>query len=202
MAQAGTKGVPRSRRERQIIETACATFGERGFQGANLTDIAADAGISKPLIYNYFGSKDGLFAACLEFAGSMVAGEMERIARGDAIGMDRGIRTLESIFTVLEPQPWLWRLFFDQSAPTSGPAADASSHYVERISKLALEGVTEMLSIAGDHDELDISAMTRVWMSIVDALVDWWLDHADETAAQMTQRCVRLITAVMSVQES
>lgn len=199
MARAGTKGIPRSQRERQIVETASEVFGNQGFRVTNLNDIASAAGISKPLIYNYFGSKEGLFAACLDYAGDVVADEMERIARGHAVGIQRGMQTLDAIFSVLEPQPWLWRLFFDSSAPGEGAAADAMHHYVDRINKLALEGVTEMLSLAGIHDERDISAMTHVWMSIVDALVDWWLEHRDETAAQMSERCRRLTAAAFGL---
>ena len=45
-------------------------------------------------------------------------------------------------------------------------------------------------------DALDVSAMVSVWVSIFDALVDWWLDHPDQDAAAMTQRCVRLFAAV------
>src|SRR5699024_1689236 len=91
-------------------------------------------------------------------------------------------------------------LFFDVSAPADGPAAEAMRHYVDRISKLAVEGVTEMMHLAGNHDELDISAMTHVWMSIVDSLVGWWLDHTDETAAHMTRRCTRPISAALDTQ--
>ena len=200
MARAGTKGIPRAQREDQIVDEACRAFGNHGYAATNLSDVAADAGISKPLIYNYFGSKDGLYAACLEHAGAIIAGEMERIARGEATGLERGMRTLEGLFRVLEPRPWLWRLFFDVSAPADGPAAEALRHYVDRISKLAVEGVTEMMHLAGNHDELDISAMTHVWMSIVDSLVGWWLDHPDETAAHMTRRCTRLISAALDSQ--
>lgn len=50
----------------------------------------------------------------------------------------------------------------------------------------------------GNREPLDISAMTAVWMSIVDALVIWWLDHPDQTGEQMMQRCVRLLTALFA----
>src|SRR5690348_492815 len=114
---AGTKGVPRADREGQIVQAASEVFGARGFAATSVADIAERAGISKPLIYNYFGSKEGLFRACLQRAGGILAEEMERIARGDAVGLERALRTLEGIFTLLEPQPWIWRLFFDPTIP-------------------------------------------------------------------------------------
>src|SRR5690625_7543067 len=108
MARAGTKGIPRAQREDQIVDEACRAFGNHGYTATNLSDVAADAGISKPLIYNYFGSKDGLYAACLEHAGAIIAGEMERIARGEATGLERGMRTLEIGRASCRERGWRW----------------------------------------------------------------------------------------------
>ena len=193
---AGTKGVARADREAQIVEVACRAFGERGYANTSVADVADAAGISKPLIYNYFGSKEGLYEACLDRGGALLADEIERIARGDAVGIERGMATLSGMFTLLEPQPYLWRLFFDATAPSTGPIADSIALYAERIGKLADEGVTELMSLAGNDDPLDIAAMTAVWLGIVDSLMNWWMEHPDESAEQMMQRCMRLLTAL------
>jgi AcrR family transcriptional regulator len=199
MAQsnAGTKGVPRLERESQILTVASEVFATEGFATANIQAIAKGAGISKPLIYNYFGSKEGLFLACLERAGEIVAGEIERIANEDSVGIERGMRTLDGMFHVLEDQRHLWRLFYDRTAPTTGPVADAVNHYTERITKLADEGVAELMALSGVTDRLDVSAMTAVWMGIVDSLMRWWVEHPDESAAAMTERSGRLLAAIL-----
>jgi AcrR family transcriptional regulator len=193
---AGTKGVPRLDRETQILDIASEQFGTHGFAATSVATIADKAGISKPLIYNYFGSKEGLYEACLDRGGALLADEIERIARGDAVGIERGMATLAGMFTLLEPQPYLWRLFFDQTAPSTGPIADSVALYAERIGKLADEGVTELMTLAGNTDPLDISAMTAVWLGIVDSLMNWWMEHPDESAEQMMQRCLRLLAAL------
>ena len=193
---AGTKGVPRLDREVQILDIASQQFGTLGFAATSVAAIAEKAGISKPLIYNYFGSKEGLYEACLDRGGAIVAEEIERIARGDAVGIERGMQTLAGMFALLEPQPYLWRLFFDPTAPTTGSIADSVTLYADRIGKLAEEGVAELMALAGNADELDISAMTTVWLGIVDSLMGWWLDHPTETADQMIQRCMRLLDAL------
>ncbi|MEX0427829.1 TetR/AcrR family transcriptional regulator [Nocardioides sp. DS6] len=197
-SRAGTKGVPRADREAQIVRAACEVFGTEGYAGTSVAVVAARAGISKPLVYQYFGSKEGLFSACLHHGGQLLADEMERIAAGDVVGLERALRTLDAMFRLLEPQPWLWRLFFDRSAPREGAIAGEIAGYSARITMLASEGVGELLHLQGDDDPLDVDAMTRAWMSIFDALVTWWLDHPEVTPTQMTERCVRLFTAVMS----
>jgi AcrR family transcriptional regulator len=201
---AGTKGVPRLDRETQILDIASAEFGTHGFAATSVAAVAEKAGISKPLIYNYFGSKEGLYEACLDRGGALLAEEIERIARGDAVGIERGMATLNGMFALLEPQPYLWRLFFDSTAPTTGPIADSIALYADRIGKLAEEGVAELMALAdnppqagGAHTrELDVSAMTAVWLGIVDSLMNWWMEHPEESAEQMTQRCLRLLTAL------
>ncbi|HJR90437.1 MAG TPA: TetR/AcrR family transcriptional regulator [Aeromicrobium sp.] len=196
-SNAGTKGVPRLERENQILTFASEIFAEDGFAGANIQTVAERAGISKPLIYNYFGSKEGLFLACIERAGEIVAAEVERIANEDIVGIERGMRTLDGMFHVLEDQRHLWRLFYDRTAPTTGPVADAVSHYTERITKLADEGVAELMALSGNTQRLDVSAMTAVWLGIVDSLMRWWVEHPDESASAMTERSGRLLVAIL-----
>jgi len=194
--RAGTKGVPRADREAQILRAAGEIFGTEGYAATSVAAVAERAGISKPLVYQYFGSKEGLFTACLHDSGVLVADEIERIARGGAIGLERGLLTLQGIFALLEPQKWRWRLFFDPTAPRDGAVAEEIAGYSRRLTALAEEGVGELMHLAGDDDPLDTSAMVKVWMTIVDALVTWWLDHPDQSAAEMTERCVRLFEAV------
>ena len=196
-SRTGTKGVARADREAQIIEAATEVFGTDGYAAASLETIAEQVGVSKPMIYHYFGSKTGLFTACLHHNGAIIADEIERIAREDATGLDRGLRTLEGIFGVLEQQPLMWRLFFDATAPADDADIEAAlTTYTDRITGLAEEGVSELMHLAGNDDPLDVSAMVTVWMSLVDSLVNWWLDHPGESAQAMTERSTRLILAL------
>jgi AcrR family transcriptional regulator len=196
-SNAGTKGVPRLEREDQILTVASEVFATEGFATTNIQAIADQAGISKPLIYSYFGSKDGLFLACLERAGEILASEIERVAH-DAVGIERGIVTLQAMFEILEPQRYLWRLIYDPTAPRTGAVAETTVHYVERFTKLADEGVGELMTLGGDTDPSDISAMTAVWMGVVDSLVNWWMERPEESAQAMTDRCLRLLAVIAS----
>ncbi len=195
---AGTKGVPRAERERQILAIASVAFGTHGFVGTNVADVARAAGISKPLVYAYFGSKEGLYAACLDRAGALLGDEIERVARGDVVGLERGVRTLEGMFGVLEDQRHVWRLLHDRSAPSTPEVAAVVAAHTDRIHALAHEGVSELLALAGVRDALDVSAMTATWLGIVDSLMDWWVAHPEQSAADMVERVTRLVAALFT----
>jgi len=192
----GTKGVARADREEQILEVACRIFGEKGYAGTSVADVARAAGISKPLIYAYFDSKDGLHVACVEYAGAIIVGEVERSAASGAVALDRALVTLDGIFTVLAPQPWLWPLAFDATVPPGSPAAKSLARYSDRLHALAREGVGELLSLTGSEDPGDLDALTTVWTSVFSSLVDWWIAHPDESPETMSQRCHRIFGAV------
>ena len=57
--------LPRAERERQILDAALAVFAERGFQHASMDAVAERVGVTKPVVYTHFGSKEGLLLACL-----------------------------------------------------------------------------------------------------------------------------------------
>ena len=56
---------PAQRRE-QLLTIAREVFAERGFEGTSVEEIAARAGVSKPVVYEHFGGKDGAYQAVVE----------------------------------------------------------------------------------------------------------------------------------------
>lgn len=64
---------PRTRRTRDVVgakelilTAALHEFSEKGYSGARVDQISKLAGVSKPMIYEYFGDKDGVYAAALQ----------------------------------------------------------------------------------------------------------------------------------------
>src|SRR3954470_13792186 len=74
--------VPRAVRERQLVELGEQLFAERGFAKASMDELARRAGVTKPVIYELFGSKEGLFEVCLEGLALRLAGSIAEAARG------------------------------------------------------------------------------------------------------------------------
>jgi AcrR family transcriptional regulator len=196
-AVVGTKGVPRAEREDQIVAEAVAEFARHGYARASMVDIARRAGISKPLIYQYFGSKDGLYLACLHHvAGGLLSRLEEAELEVDDTVASR-IYPLRAVFEALEPQRDAWRLLYDVTKPATGPIPHASEGYQARTAELAASGSERFLRARGIESSLDASALTNVWMGVVNSLVTWWLDHPEESADAMIERCYRLLGAIL-----
>jgi AcrR family transcriptional regulator len=192
----GTKGVPRAAREEQIVAVAVDEFADRGYAGASMVSIATRAGISKPLIYQYFGSKDGLYLACLDRVANALLERLEpEWEREDDSVMYR-LTVLRAFFEALEPQRNAWRLLYDASMPDVGEIAVAAKAYRDRTADVASSGSARFLRARGLDDPADASALSAVWMGLVDSLVTWWVEHPDDTAEAMTARCARLMSAI------
>jgi AcrR family transcriptional regulator len=197
-AQAGTKGVPRVERERQIVAHAVAEFAADGYAGASMARIARRAGISKPLIYQYFGSKDGLYLTCLHAVAGALLARLEEAELSVDDTLASRVFALQAVFEALEPQREAWKLLYDVTMPSTGPIAVAAGDYQQRTAALAASGSERFLRARGLANDLDAAALSAVWMGLVDSLVLWWLDHPRETAQDMVHRCTRLVTAVLS----
>src|SRR5438270_9016148 len=55
----------RERRE-QLLDVGRALFAEKGFEATSIEEIAAKAGVSKPVVYEHFGGKEGLYAVVVD----------------------------------------------------------------------------------------------------------------------------------------
>ncbi|AYF75950.1 TetR/AcrR family transcriptional regulator [Nocardia yunnanensis] len=195
MSPAGTKGVPRERRVQQILDLATAEFGRRGYANASIAEIAAAAGVSKPLIYTYFGSRDGLHAACVHHAGERL---VTAVAAAQSIpgASDKALATLTAIFTALDGRTHTWHLLYDPTLPRPSTAFDTARHYQNALNAMGSEGVTQVLTQAGLTTPADHSLALSLWFSIVSTTITWWTDHPEHTPHDMTTRCTRIFTAL------
>jgi AcrR family transcriptional regulator len=196
----GTKGVPRAEREQQILDAAVQEFGERGYAHASMAAIGRRAGISKPLIYEYFGSKEGLYLACLSRAGNHLVDRVADAQSGTTLR--RATDTLAAIFSALDGRRLDWAVINDPTLPAGSAVRDAAADYRARLYRLAVEGTREVLGGHGLTDDEDNALGAHVWATVVTAIVNWWLDHPGETAAAMTDRCNRVIAALSAASKN
>ncbi|AUH67232.1 MULTISPECIES: TetR/AcrR family transcriptional regulator [Gordonia] len=90
----GTKRLPRAVREQQMLDAAISAFAANGFADTSMDAIAAEAKISKPMLYLYYGSKDELFSAC-------IARESGRFMEAMSAGFDPTMRQKDQARTLV-----------------------------------------------------------------------------------------------------
>jgi AcrR family transcriptional regulator len=195
MRTVGSKGVPRVQREQLILDAATVEFGRFGYAGAALSAIAAQADVSKPLVLSYFGSKEGLFIACVERAGANLVKHIETVLTTQQRPRRMAEETLTAIFEALAPRPHDWNVVNDRTAPAGGEAYEAARRVRATISDQAARGVAAFADLPYLTEPDDVSLVTDVWTSAVTACVGWWLRHPDESAEQMSSRSRRVLTA-------
>lgn len=75
-----TARLPRRERRAQLLALATEVFTRQGFQGTSMDDIAAAAGVTKPVLYQHFASKEALYSEVIAGLGDTVVSEVHALA--------------------------------------------------------------------------------------------------------------------------
>jgi AcrR family transcriptional regulator len=177
--------VPREIRERQIVELAEGLFSERGYQGASMDELARRAGVTKPVVYELFGSKDGLFRACLErsaerlatLVGEAVRAESEPEARVRAGGL--------AFLRFASDNRVAWELMME------GRFSDAAIEVRRRQAALVHELLLEKAPADADPRELELAAYAV--NSAYEGVAHWMWEHPDVPLERLADWTVELL---------
>ena len=81
--EGGSGRLVASARRAQLVEVGRAVFAQRGYEATSVEEIAARAGISKPIVYEHFGGKEGLYAVIVDREVEHIVGRIvEAISSG------------------------------------------------------------------------------------------------------------------------
>jgi AcrR family transcriptional regulator len=184
----------RGDRMEQTLGVAHGLFAERGYADVTMDEIAGAVGVTKPLLYNYFGNKERLYIACMEQAGdSLTATVGEAIAGtaspGDALGA--GVR---AFFAFLDSDRAAWAVLFDETLPNSGEVAERVASYrggiVELVSQSLLAQVPEARRGAA---RVEIEALSAALLGAAEELARWWLRTEAISAAEAAELLISTV---------
>jgi len=167
-------------REREILDVAEREFAEHGFQGASMDAVAAGAGISKPLVYSYFGSKEGLYRAIVARAGDHFRATIAEVsAAGSAdLRMWRGIL---AYFDFVEQYRWGWTVLYRQYAGGGALAAELDRNRAA-VTDLLADLFVDVAREHGMAEELlgEVRVQAHTFEGAAEGLGRRWLQHLDE----------------------
>ncbi|WP_028924643.1 TetR family transcriptional regulator [Pseudonocardia acaciae] len=115
--------------KRRILETARALFHRHGYAGTTVRAVAAEAGVDPAMVFYFFGTKQGLFAAALDMS-AQVPSAIESIFTGGVDGI--GVRIVRTLVENLDRSDRAPLMTLTRSAPTDGRSEALLREYIDR----------------------------------------------------------------------
>ncbi len=185
--------VPRAVRAEQLLDLAERLFAERGFHGASMDELARRAGVSKPVIYDHFGSKEQLFATCVRRTGEVLADRVARAVREDSDPRARLRAGSIAYFRFLEEQFQAWAVLFADEVRDARFAAEASRIRC-RQSGLMISLMAESAGTPPGHKgRARLEAMTLAIAGAYESLSLWWHEHPEVSPEELADWLLDLI---------
>ncbi|WP_026343972.1 TetR/AcrR family transcriptional regulator [Nocardia sp. BMG111209] len=135
----GTKRLPRAVREQQMLDAAVEVFSRKGYHDTSMDAIAAEAKISKPMLYLYYGSKDELFRACIQRE-SIRFIEAVAVAGNPKLTPHEQLRAgLEAFLSYVDQNRLSWQVLYRQALgqqPFASEIANSRERVIELTGKL------------------------------------------------------------------
>jgi AcrR family transcriptional regulator len=152
-----------------MVAAAERLFSERGYHGVSMDQIAAASGITKPMLYDYFGSKEGLFLACMERARGRLFEAIGGAVRGagDAEGALRA--GIEAFLTVANEQRATWPVLFGEGGRFNDAAAAIRAEQAGLIAQL----LRELPGWQREPDAEELDALAHIFVGAAEAIAFW-----------------------------
>lgn len=188
------KRLPREVRERQILDAAVRVFAERGYHSASMDEISEVAGVSKPMIYAYLGSKEDLFAACIH---REAANLLEAISHGVGGELPADMQLwhgLRAFFDYVGEQRESWRVLHRQAISQGGPFSEELLDMRDRAISLVDTLLVRVATKEGmdEHATNATESLSAALVGAAESLADWWLDHPEVPSKLVASRLMNL----------
>jgi AcrR family transcriptional regulator len=175
-------------RREQLLDVGRTLFAERGYEGTSVEEIAHKAGVSKPVVYEHFGGKEGLYAV-------VVDREMRRL-----LGMVTGALTGGHPRELLEQAAFALLDYIEQDTDgfrimvRDSPVAQSTGTFASLLSDIATQ-VEDILGQEFTQRGFDAglaSLYAQALVGMVALTGQWWLDARSPRKAEVVAHLVSL----------
>jgi AcrR family transcriptional regulator len=188
------------RRRRELLEAADRVVLRDG-PGASMNAIAAEAGITKPILYRHFGDKGGLYAALAKRHTDALLASLRAALDAPSDRRERVESTLDTYLAAIEARPQVYRFLMhpaegaSQSDQASDQGFDTGRHSIPVLRRMGEElavFIEERLDLGpGSHQ------LARVWghgiVGMMHAAGDWWLGERPCSRAELVRSLADLL---------
>jgi AcrR family transcriptional regulator len=183
-------------RRGRILEAALEAFAAHGYHATSMREIAAAAGITKPVLYLHFDSKERLFVALLEQISAELTVRGAAALAADAPAEARVRAAVEAFFGYVEQRPAAARVLL--LVPGGAPEALEASRVVQgqvtaRLAAL-LGAERELLPSAPDR-ERRLELFAEFAKQGLHGLAEWWAAHPDVPRSVLVEAAIDVLWA-------
>jgi AcrR family transcriptional regulator len=188
--------MPRRDREQSILDAAGQVFA-RGYHGASMDEIAGLADVSKPMLYAYFGSKEGLYVAYVDRTGREL---LDRLAGATTPDDQPSVRLRAGILEFLafiEEHRDGWQVLFGELT-SMGPVVEEVAVLRRRIAEWIMAVLAGATRAQGHVPDISVEATAHAIVGAGESLANWWLAHPHVRRDQVADWSMGMILAAAS----
>jgi AcrR family transcriptional regulator len=172
-------------RRQQLLNVARALFAEKGFDGTSIEEIAHRANVSKPVVYEHFGGKEGIYAVVVDRETQSLLDRMVSTLHG---GHPRAMleQAASALLAYVEESQGGFRILVRDS-----PVASSTGTFSTLLNDIAsqVEHILGQQFAARGYDEKLAALYAQALVGMVALTGQWWLDarkpKRDEVAAHL-----------------
>ncbi len=175
-------------RREQLLDVGRRLFAERGLDGTSIEEIAAQAGVSKPVVYEHFGGKEGLYAVVVDREVSRFLAMATELLRGED-NMEKFEAAAVGLLRYIEDNSNGFRILVRDSNPASGSGTFAS--LISDIASQVEYILADVLKVRG-YDPKFAPVYSQMLVGMVAFAGQWWLDVRKPKLEEMAAHLVNL----------
>lgn len=173
-------------RRLELVASALEVFGDRDYDEVSVDEVAEAAGVSHGLVFQYFGSKKGLYVACLA---PLIEAFRARIEPDpDLPPVDRLREGLRNFADAISEHPAGYR-----NLMTRGISFGEVRQELDRARSWRVERLAEEMGL--DPDKPVVRVGLRAWTSYVEAAMFTWLELGEPDRDDLVEMLVRALGA-------
>ncbi len=182
-----------------ILDAGMRVFAERGYERASMREIAREAGVTTPVIYDHFPSKRELYVALLEEKEAELRAHQDR-ERGLEASPELARALIDDFFSWVEEQPDAWCMLF-RDTPTDPVMLTAQRRAQQRsldqIKAFVALGLKPRAAPSPGGDTIQHLVARSVY-AVNNELASWWLEHPEVSREEMVGLAHNLLWSGLS----
>jgi AcrR family transcriptional regulator len=186
----------RQQRREELVDAAVAAIRRHG-AGVSVALIAAEAGVTKPVLYRHFTDRADLQRAVSERGAALLLSQLLPEVSRDRPPVDRIRSIVEAFLVAAEEEPELWRFVVHNPGGDQGASADVVAHNLALVAQQLSIALNEVLRGRG-ADAGGAEAWAYGLVGMVYTAGDWWLQRRTMSRAALTDYLSGLIWGGLS----